>query len=237
MDASTTLRLQPAALEIPAAKKALNRLLRLKPAFSLNSPYSPQRPALKTYIEQQFSNTYGATITEFLPLLSSMECNGNISAVAGIRPAQKTELFVERYLDAPIEVILSQLNQTSIDRSSIVEIGNLSATHRGATLLFFVVQIAMLHEAGIKWDVFAATHQVGTIMSKLNFISLELGPADPARLGDDASNWGSYYDTQPTILATNIAATMENLRQSPLTAAVLVLFKDTITELAQSLRS
>lgn len=237
MDATTTISLQPSALEIPAANKALSRLLRLKPAFSLNNPYSPQRPALETYIGQQFSNTYGATITEFLPLLSSMECNGNISAVAGIRPAQNTELFVERYLDAPIEVILSQLNQTRIDRSSIVEIGNLSATHRGATLLFFVVQIAMLHEAGIKWDVFAATHQVATIMSKLNFISLELGPADPACLGDDASNWGSYYDTQPTILATDIAATMENLRQSPLTAAVLVLFKDTITQLAQSLRS
>jgi len=237
MDATTTLHLQPAALEIPAAKKALNRLLRLKPAFSLNNPYSPQRPALETYIGQQFSDTYGATITEFLPLLSSMECNGNISAVAGIRPARQTDLFVEQYLDAPIEVILSQLNQTSIDRSSIVEIGNLSATHRGATLLFFVVQIAMLHEAGIKWDVFAATNQVETIMSKLNFVSLDLGPADPSRLGDDASSWGSYYETQPTILATDITATMDNLRQSPLTAAVLVLFKDTITELAQSLRT
>jgi hypothetical protein len=236
MEATTTLSLQPAGLEIPAAKKALNRLLRLKPAFSFNNPYSPQRPALETYIGQQFASTYDAKITEFLPILSSMECHGNISAVAGIRPARETDLFIEQYLDAPIEVILSQLNQTSIDRSSIVEIGNLSATHRGATLLFFVVQIAMLHEAGIKWDVFAATNQVETIMSKLNFVSLELGPADPARLGDDAKNWGSYYDTQPTILATDITATMENLRQSPLTAAVLMLFKDTITQLAQSLR-
>jgi len=236
MDAATKLRLQPAGLDIPAAKKALNRLLRLKPAFSLNHPYSPQRPALEAYIGQQFESTYGATITEFLPTLSSMECQGRISAVAGFRRAQENGLFIERYLDEPLEVTLSRLSQTSVSRSDIVEIGNLSATHRGATLLFFVVQIAMLHEAGVKWNVFAATNQVETIISKLNFVSLNLGPADPARLGDDASNWGSYYDTQPTILATDITATMANLRQSPLTAAVLVLFKDTITELARSMR-
>jgi hypothetical protein len=237
MDASTTLCLQPAGLDIPAAKKALNRLLRLKPDFSLNSAYSPQRPALEAYIGQQFESTYGATVTGFLPTLSSMHCQGRISAVAGIRAARENNLFVERYLDESIETILSRLSQTSVNRSDIVEIGNLSATHRGATLLFFVVQIAMLHEAGIKWDVFAATDQVENILSKLNFVSLDLGPADPTRLGDDAGSWGSYYETQPTILATDITATMANLRQTPLTAAVLLLFKDTITELARTMRT
>ncbi len=237
MDATTTSRSQPPGLDIPAAKKALHRLLRLKPAFSLNRPYSLQRPALEAYIGQQFESTYGASISEFLPMLSSMECQGRISAVAGIRAAQGNDLFIEQYLDESIETILSRRTNSSVNRSSIVEIGNLSATHRGATLLFFVVQIAMLHEAGVKWDVFAATKQVETIINKLNFVSLDLGPADPARLGDDAGNWGSYYETQPNIHATDITATMTNLRQSPLTAAVLVLFKDTITELAQSLRN
>ena len=140
MDVSAALNLQPAGLDIPVAKKALNRLLQLKPAFSLNHTWSPQRPALETYISQQFHSAHGATITEFLPALSSMQCQGRFSAVAGVRSARDSDLFVERYLDEPVDVMLSRLSRSSVCRPNIVEIGNLSATHRGATLLFFIIR-------------------------------------------------------------------------------------------------
>ncbi|MAF83804.1 MAG: thermostable hemolysin [Gammaproteobacteria bacterium] len=236
MGLSAALPLQTIAPRIPAASKALNRLLQLKPSFTLHHARDPQRPELETYISQQFAGAYGATITEFLPTLSSMQCQGNISAVGGIRTAHYDDLFVEQYLDKPIEQILSRLLPADVSRSEIIEIGNLSATHRGATLLFFIVQIAMLHEAGFKQAVFTATEQVEKIISKLNFATLSLAPADPARLGNDAADWGHYYDTQPTVCAIDIASTMARLRQSPLPAAVMIFFNDTIAELTQSMK-
>ncbi len=237
MDATTTLNLPPAGIEMLTAKKALNRLLQLKPAFALNHAGAPQRPALESYIGQQFHRAYGATVSEFMPALSSMQCRGRISAVAGVRSARDHRLFVERYLDEPVEVMLSRLARSRIHRPNIVEIGNLSATHRGATLLFFIIQIAMLHEAGFEWGVFTATDQVEKIIGKLNFNTLDLGPADPARLGPCATGWGTYYDTRPTVLAVDIAATMNSLRQSPLPAAVMMMFKSTIAELAGSMKT
>jgi len=236
MDTSIAFPQPTVARRMPAARKALHRLLRLKPSFALHRSYSPQRPELEAYIQQQFEQAYDARITEFLPTLSSMQCQGRISAVAGIRTAHGHDLFVERYLDEPVEQVLGRLTSTRITRPDVIEIGNLSATHRGATLLFFTLQVTMLHEAGFKWAVFAAPDQVTRIAGRLDFVTLDLGPADPARLGAEAAHWGRYYDTRPAVHAVDIAATVARLRQSPLPAAVIAFFSDTISELARSKR-
>jgi len=234
MDSSVAILRQSAARQVPAARRALNRLLRLKPSFALHPIHSPQRPQLEAYIQHQFAQAYGARVTEFLPTLSSMQCQGRISAVAGIRVAYGRDLFVERYLDQPVEQILSHPGPTRVARSDIVEIGNLAATHRGATLLFFVFQAAMLYEAGFKWAVYTATEKAARIADRFTAATLDLGPADPARLGGEAACWGRYYDDLPAVHAVNIASVVASLRQSPLPAAAMAMFSDTIGELAQS---
>ena len=240
MHATQALRLHPGHPGhpgLPTARNALNRLLWPKPFFALHNVYSPQRPALEAYIAQQFDRAYGATVTEFLPELFAMQCQGRFSAAAGIRPAHHGDLFAEKYLDAPVEQVLGEFSPTIVSRADIVEIGNLVSTHRGACQLFFTLHATMLHEAGFKWIVFAATDQVEKIINKLNFVTSNLGAADPARLGKDATRWGRYYDTNPTLLAADVPATVAKLRQSPLTAAVITFFSDTISELAQSIGS
>jgi hypothetical protein len=94
MQATQALRLQNPQPGLPTARNALNRLLRPKPVFALHHVHSPQRRALETYIGQQFESAYSATITEFLPQLFSMQCQGRFSAVAGIRAALDGDLFV-----------------------------------------------------------------------------------------------------------------------------------------------
>ena len=236
MQATPALRLHTGQPRLPSAKNALNRLLRPKPFFALHNIHSPQRRALETYVAQQFDCAYGATITEFLPELVSMQCQGRFSAVAGIRPALDGDLFVEKYLDEPLERTLGRLSSTSVSRSDIVEIGNLVSTHRGACQLFFMLHATVLCEAGFKWAVFAATDQVEKIINKLNFVTFDLGAADPARLGEDAARWGRYYDTGPAVRAADLAATVSQFRQSPLSAAAITFFSDTIAELARSIR-
>jgi hypothetical protein len=236
MQAIQALRLQNPQSGLHTARNALNRLLRPKPVFALHNVHSPQRRALEAYIGQQFECAYGATITEYLPQLFSMQCQGRFSAVAGIRTALDGDLFVEKYLDEPVEQLLSQLSPTIISRSNIVEIGNLVSTHRGACQLFFTLHATVLYEAGFTWGVFAATDQVERIIRKLNFATFDLGGADPARLGQDAAQWGHYYDTSPTVRAVDLAATVARFRRSPLSAAVITFFSDTIAELARSIR-
>ncbi len=237
MHASAALPLQTFTPGMPAVGKTIDRLLQLKPSLALHHQHSPQRPALEAYIRRQFSSTYGATVTGFLPVLSSMLCQENISAVVGIRPAGDSNLFIEQYLNKPVEQVLNDTIPSNIIRQDIVEIGNLSATRRSTTLFFFILQVTMLHKAGFKWAVCAATDQVEQIMHKLNFATLDLGPADPARLGDKATHWGQYYETKPTVRAVDIAATVDRLRQSPLPATVITFFEDTVSDLAHSMKS
>jgi hypothetical protein len=227
--------LQPRAFT--SATKALDRLLRLGPNFACYASGSPGRVALESYVGQQFLRAYDARVTEFLPDLLSMECQGSFSAAAGIRPARDAELFVERYLDDPVQDVLSELIGSRLSRYGIVEIGNLAATHRGATLLFFVIQAAILSAARYDWAIFAATRQVRKIVDKLQFVTFDLGTADPARLGPEAASWGSYYDTDPRVVVADVAATMQNLRRSALPAAVMAFFAKSIDDVALSLRT
>jgi hypothetical protein len=236
MQATSALRLQTAQPRLPAARNALNRLLRPRPSFVLHNPDSPQRREVEMYIAEQFDRAYGAKITEFLPELFTMQCQGRFSAVAGIRPAPDVDLFVEQYLDEPVEQILSQISPSLISRADIVEIGNLVSTHRGACQLFFTLHAAILHEAGIKWAVFTATDQVAKIINKLNFVTFNLGAADPAHLGEDAARWGRYYDRRPTVLAADVSATVARLRRSPLSGTAIMFFADMIAELARLMR-
>jgi hypothetical protein len=237
MNAATTLQPEIGQLDLTSATKALARLLRLLPEFSVHDTRSPQRVELETYVGQQFERAYAAQINAFLPQLISMRCQDRISAVAGVRHAADGELFAEQYIDDPIEKVTSRLSPVDVERGDIVEIGNLSGTHRGATLLFFVILSASLHQAGVKWTVFAATKQVEKTTRKLGFVSANLGAARADRLNADASQWGRYYDTQPTVVATDVAATVAKLRRSPLPAAVLAYFDTTICELGQAIRA
>ncbi|MFQ5636183.1 MAG: thermostable hemolysin [Gammaproteobacteria bacterium] len=234
---NTTATLSPATgwPELPRGAKALERLLHLKPSFAVHDRACAQRPALEAYVRRQFEENYGASVTEFLPTLFSVRCGGSYSAVAGTRTASSGELFVEQYLDVSVEQAIGRLAGAPASRVRIVEIGNLAATRHGATLLCLVLQIAVLQAAGFEWAVFAATGHVAELIDKLNFVTFGLGRADPARLGEDASRWGRYYDTRPTLRAGDLTATCAVLRRSPLSGAVISCFGETIAELAQSM--
>ena len=42
---------------------------------------------------------------------------------------------------------------------------------------------------------------------------LALAPADPDRLGADAADWGSYYDSRPIVVAGRIALALEMVKR------------------------
>ena len=165
------------------------------------APDAPQRQATEDFIKDVFASHYDANVTSFAPNLVRFELGGDIIAAAGWRGAAAETLFLEHYLDKPVDAAISQLTGRTIPRERIVEVGNLAAVRQGSSLHVIANMTREFDRIGYEWVVFTATRQLIAIFSRLGLPLLALSKADPARLGDAALQWGRYYDEQPVVVA------------------------------------
>jgi hypothetical protein len=172
---------------------------------------STRRVEVERYIQNIFAQHYGAQVSTFAPNLVLLEQAGRMVAAAGWRCADASSLFLERYLDYPIEHILGKLAERPVARERIVEVGNLAASMPGGSLRVITTLATQLGRLGYEWVVFTATQELIGIFSRLGLPLLALNTADPARLGEEAGHWGSYYDKQPIVVAGQIRLAMEKL--------------------------
>lgn len=180
-------------------------------------PNDALRAPLETFIQQRFRKVYGADIRHFMPELFGMHStDGQLCAVAGVRRAQLEPLFLERYLDEPIEPLISAVADHSVDRNTIVEVGNLAASNTGSARLSIIAITYLLAMGGLEWVTF--TGNIGLVNSfhRLGLEPATLCAADPDRLGDERQHWGSYYESKPWVHVGNIRAGFVHLRNSGL---------------------
>ncbi|NJD26421.1 MAG: hypothetical protein FIB06_13575 [Betaproteobacteria bacterium] len=170
---------------------------------------SPRRAEAESFIHDIFARHYGADISSFAPNLTLLEQHGRVIAAAGWRPASSEALFLERYLDVPVEQAVARLAGQPVQRERIVEVGNLAAEKPGATIHLVRTLALHLHRLGYEWVVSTVTHELASIFARLGLPPLALAPADPARLGASAAAWGSYYDTAPVVVAGRIRQAIE----------------------------
>jgi hypothetical protein len=160
-----------------------------------------------------------------------------LQAVIGLREASTEHLFLEQYLDAPVEQTLAATCGRRVARHEIMELGNLASLRPGVCQLVYLVLAAALQRAGYRYAVFAGTAQVERIISKLHFSLRSIVAADPARLGSAADSWGTYYATAPHVLVVDLQESLPTLQQSVLASAVLDIYADQIDALAGELRA
>ncbi len=203
--------------------------------FDLHGHSHRRREQLEDYIKEKYKQIYQARISEFLPLLLSMNYSRDPQAVVGLKPGSCGHMFLEQYIEMPIEQGIASLARQPVDRHSVVEIGNLVATQRGSSQLLFIILTAVLEEAGYRWMVFTATPQVEKLIRRLDFNPLVLASADPGKLGAQARNWGNYYDTQPRVNVGSIQQAITVLRANPAINNVLHNYQLVIDDLAQRL--
>jgi hypothetical protein len=170
---------------------------------------TPGRASAERFIAATFRTRYGATICSFAPNLVALERHGEIYAAAGWRCAGDEPLFLETYLDDPIEALLEHTMGQAVARRGIVEVGHLSSVRRGGTVDVISGLSRHLSRLGFEWVVFTATAELISIFSRLSLPLLALAPADPARLGDACCDWGSYYDTRPVVVAGPIRLALQ----------------------------
>ncbi|APV42953.1 Thermostable hemolysin [Pseudomonas frederiksbergensis] len=176
-------------------------------------PDEPLRPVFEAFIQQRFRKAHGADIRHFMPELFGMNnASGELCAVAGVRLANSEPLFLERYLDEPIDPLISAAADCAVDRTGIVEVGNLAANDTGSARMSIIAITYLLAMGGLEWVAF--TGNIGLVNSfhRLGLKPVTLCAADPARLGDDRHSWGSYYESKPWVHVGNIRAGFIHLR-------------------------
>lgn len=174
---------------------------------------SPRRARAEAFIATAFRKHYGAELRGFAPNLMLLERGGRILAAAGWRCAKDERLFLESYLDEPIETAVSKVAGQSVRRERIVEVGHLAVDHRGASIHVVRNLAAHLDRLGYEWVTFTATAELIGIFRRLALPPLALAAADPCRLGEHAGDWGSYYDRQPVVVAGRIRLALERLKR------------------------
>lgn len=170
---------------------------------------APRRAEAEAFIARVFRNHYAAELHSFAPNLMLFERGRRILAAAGWRAADGERLFLESYLDGPVEEIISRLAGHAVPRERIVEVGNLAVAQRGASVDVIFRVASHLDRLGYEWAVFTATAELIGVLRRLGLPPLALAPADPGRLGDRANDWGSYYDSRPVVVAGRIRLALD----------------------------
>ena len=176
-------------------------------------PDDPQRCAFETFIQQRFRKAHGADIRHFMPELFGMiDASNALCAVVGVRLASTGPLFLECYLDEAIAPLISATADQTVERSAIVEVGNLAASDTANARMSIIAMTYLLAMGGLEWVAFTGNLGLVNSFHHLGLKPVTLCAADPARLGNDRHAWGSYYESKPWVHVGNIRAGFIHLR-------------------------
>jgi hypothetical protein len=181
--------------------------------------HDPGRAEVEAFIRGVFREHYGAALTAFAPVLVSLSDDDGIVAAAGYRRADGGPLFLERYLDAPVDAMLAMHAGAAPSRAGIVEVGHLAAVRAGEGRRLILQLGPHLAAQGFQWVVSTLTEELRQLFLRIGVAPLALGHADPAVLGDDAQAWGRYYEHRPVVLAGHLHQALRRLQQRGLVPA------------------
>jgi Thermostable hemolysin len=163
----------------------------------------PARAEVEAFIYAVFKRAYDAEISVFMPhLVALRDSNGVLMAAFGLKKASAGPLFLEQYLDEPIESLISKKLGKNISRDEITKIGNLAVANprNAGVLIAHVIQHSL--DIGVEWCVATAHHSLQNGLIKGGRDVYPLSPADKSRLSpEEQAKWGSYYKNMPQVVA------------------------------------
>lgn len=178
------------------------------------------RPGIEDFIRAVYKLRFGANLSALAPHLFALRnADGGLVAAVGLRQAQGNALYLERYLDAPIDETLSARSGIAISRGHIIEVSSLAA-RPGETRTLIRVLTLFLYRAGYRWVVFTAIQRLRNTFRRMGLSLITLCPADPQRLGEERHPWGSYYYDSPMVMAGKIAEGLRYLQTRPMLGEV-----------------
>ena len=164
-----------------------------------------ERKMTETLIKERFRQSFGADLHALMPRLFTLNSDvGELLCAFGLREAAQHQLYMEQYLDQPVEAAISDLAGRSVERARVIEVGNLAAMPGNARTMIVTVT-RYLHDAGYHWVVFTGVASLRAAFTRLGLKPQILAKADPARLTpDDLAKWGNYFASLPQVMAGDI---------------------------------
>lgn len=170
--------------------------------FAIADSDAPERGELEAFVAEAFRRGHDATVASFMPtLLSLRDGSGQLRGVVGLRGAAPRPLYLEQYLEQPVESAIAEATGKSIRRDQVVEVGNLAGANCRAAVRMVAMLPAYLLSLEYRWIVFTATSTVRGILLGLGAPLVELGRADGRRVAGGPDRWGRYYETDPRVFA------------------------------------
>jgi hypothetical protein len=163
---------------------------------------SEDRAAVSEFIRAKFMKDHGARLDHLMPMLFSLRRPDDaIVAAFCLREAAQERLFMECYLDEPVERRIARLSGREVARARIIEVGNLAASPGGARAMITALT-RHLHEAGIEWVTFTGVLALRHAFRRLGLRPLSIAAATPDRLTEsERALWGRYFDSRPVVMA------------------------------------
>jgi len=183
-----------------------------------------------------YRDSYGAEIKTFCrELLVLRTSSGEIVSCIGINMAGERALFLEQYLDTPVEQQIAARLKRPVDRAKIAEIGTLATQHKGLCRLTMVGLAGLLKSRGIEHVAFTGIKSVRNAVQHLGIPLHFLTSARADRLKEGVGEWGSYYDAAPEVVFSEVAIGCRQIGKAicqmnnELTSATAKLMKGVLT--------
>lgn len=162
----------------------------------------PFREELERFVQTAFARVHGAQVHSFMPTLLGLHGRRRgVCGVAGFRIASAEPLYLENYLDRPIEQLIRARTGIDASRDHIVEVGNLAGASCRAACHLVALLPRYLLDRNQHWIVFTATNAVRSILQHFDAPVFELGVARADRVASAPDSWGRYYEADPRVMA------------------------------------
>ena len=191
----TDLRTKASAIEKPPVSNG----------FFVAERGSSLRSSLEARVRTGFGHHFNACIEGFMPELAVYEHATGASGVIGFRNAADESLFLENYLDLPVETVVHLVSGEVVDRGSVVEVGQFVVDERDIVADFFRELVPFLVSQGFEWVCFTGTNRIRALLARIGFAGFPVTLADEERLGESRDEWGSYYEQEPVVIVGKLS--------------------------------
>jgi len=158
------------------------------------------------FTKDQYEERFACELSEFHPNTVSVYENNILTAVAGFRGAASGQLFLEQYLDTPIEDCIWAKFTPPAKRHEIVELGGFAASSRHAAFPLMMYLAPALHKLGYTKLVCTANKPIQICLKRLGLNPIFVADADQTKLAASDERWGTYYKGHPQIFTGDIKA-------------------------------
>lgn len=154
-------------------------------------------------IERKYREVFAANIRPCFEQFLDNGAAASRQAVVGYQRAGAEPLFLEAYLDEPVEAAIARTFGVACERSQVVEIGNFAADDALAMLELWGSAANDLGN-GSEYAVATLTAPLRRIFARIGIPITIIAQADADRIGATRADWGAYYDLDPQVCVGRI---------------------------------